>query len=183
VTETPRRAGAGDLADFCAAALVTGPCLALASARCLAGAACTGSAVKANDAKTKKAPVNQPLKAARRPQPGWTRTIRFGACRFMWRVQRVIRSVGQRRKTHKIKRLRDFPQVAPSDAFGHTWLTLSRHPFGFAVQLVQRGQIGLGRSHHNVGVSAYAIDDAAPMLQPHRHLTLRFGAAGRDGVD
>ncbi len=52
----------------------------------------------------------------------------------------------------------------------------------FAVQFVERTEIGFGRGYDNVGIGAVAVNDAARLLQSHRHLALRVGAAG-DGVN
>ena len=46
-------------------------------------------------------------------------------------------------------------------------------PLVFAVQLVQRVQVGLGRGHDNVGVGALTVDRAAVLRQPHGDFALR----------
>jgi uncharacterized membrane protein len=45
-------------------------------------------------------------------------------------------------------------------------------------QLVQRVDVGLGRSNHDVRIGALPIDDAAVLGQAHRHLALRIGTGG-----
>jgi hypothetical protein len=49
---------------------------------------------------------------------------------------------------------------------------LRSNPLRLAVQLIQRREISLGRSDHDVGVCADAVDGAAAVLQPHRHFAL-----------
>ena len=48
--------------------------------------------------------------------------------------------------------------------FFGTALALCGHPFGLAVQLVQRMQIGFGRGDDDVGIGTDTIDDTAAVL-------------------
>ena len=53
---------------------------------------------------------------------------------------------------------------------------------GFARELAQRIEVGLGRSGDDVGVGSGAVDHAAALGEAHRHVAQTFRAA-RDGID
>src|SRR5919198_5234854 len=61
-------------------------------------------------------------------------------------------------------------------------LVLRVQALDLALELVERADVGLGRSDHDVGVGAHAIDDAPAAGEPHCHFTLRLSAR-RHGVD
>src|SRR5687768_15615804 len=51
-------------------------------------------------------------------------------------------------------------------------------PFHLAFQLVEGADVGLGRSHHDVGVGAHAVHYTPALREAHGHLALRLGAGG-----
>jgi len=87
-------------------------------------------------------------------------------------VQGRAASVHSLEKLRKINYLRNSPQASREHCRGawrgrHRWpsyLALGGDAVGFAVQLVQGAEVGFGRGHNDVRVSAHAVDHAATVL-------------------
>lgn len=53
-------------------------------------------------------------------------------------------------------------------------LALCSNPISLAAELVERTQVGLCRSHNDVGIGTNTIDNSTRVLKSHRDFTLTF---------